>query len=193
MCVIQRHEQQSNFCPSRTSLDGKVQQTHEIQRHHPSLTFAPLDDMEGNLHGRERYHTHPSRKIKAGQERRRRTTNQSTLDTILHQGRSASPQQRGTQLLYLKHDRKTQLIPWDSAAWDAPDISSLSEIWQRHETNRLNNDKRGSDFDTHEVFELSCHCKHTIQDFGSPSSLVTNIKALDNDTLLIIWSFGFNF
>jgi len=101
------------------------------------LTFAPLEDMEGNPHGRERHHKHASRKTKAGQVRRRRTTNQGTLDTILHQGCSASTQQRGTQLLFLKHDRKTQLIPWNSAAWDAPGTSSLSENWQRDETKRL--------------------------------------------------------
>jgi hypothetical protein len=161
MCVIQRHEQQSNFCPSRTNRDAKGHHTHEIQRHHPSLTFVPLDDMEGNPHGSERYHKRPSRKNRVGEERRRRTTNQGTLDTILHQGPSVSPQQRGTQLLYLRPDRETQLIPWHSAAWDAPDISS-SENWQEDETNRLKNDKISSDFNTHEVFELSCHCKHTI-------------------------------
>jgi hypothetical protein len=89
--------------------------------------------------------------------------------------------------------RKTQLIPWPSAAWDAPDTWSLSENWQRDETKRLNNDNRGSDFNTREIYELYFHCKHTIQDFVSASTLVININALDNDTLLMIWWFGFNF
>ena len=98
------------------------------------LTSTPLDEMEGNTHGREQYHTLPSRKNRAGEEGRRRTMNQGILEIILHQGRSASPQQRGTQLLYPKHDRETQLIPWHSAVWDAPDTSSLSENWKWDET-----------------------------------------------------------
>ena len=194
MCVIQRHGQESNFCPSRTNQDAKGHHTHTKHRDTiRRLIFAPVDDMEGNTHGREQYHTRPSRNNKAGQERRRRTTNQGTLGKILHQDRSASPHQRGIQLLYLKHNRETRLIPWRSAAWDTPDTSSLSGKWKRDETNRLNNDKRGSDFNTHEVYELSCHCKHTIQGFRSPSTLVTDINPLDYDTLLIIWRYRFNF
>jgi hypothetical protein len=61
MCIIQRHDQTSNICPSRTGREANPQDseghhththTHKYKDNTQRLTFAPVNDMEEKPQGR---------------------------------------------------------------------------------------------------------------------------------------------
>ena len=120
MCIIQRDDQTSKFCPSRRDREANPQgseghhththththtHAHQIQSRHPISKLCPFCGIEGNAQETEG-HAHLSR---IGLQGRRRASNQGTLDLSRHKSRLVCPQQPGTQILYQKTGLGTQL------------------------------------------------------------------------------------